>query len=77
MLTSNGCQITIVNPGSAADKAGILRDDILTTYGGKKVTSFEILTALISDYAPGEAVEIELVRNGRNLKKTLTLGSWE
>jgi len=72
-----GCQITIVNPGSAADKAGIMRGDILTMYGGKKVTSFEKLTELISDHAPGESVAIELLRNGNTLKKSLKLGSWE
>ncbi len=74
---ANGCQITIVNPGSAADKAGIVRDDILTMYGGKKVDSFEKLTELISEHAPGEPVTIELLRNGQVLKKTLKLGSWE
>jgi hypothetical protein len=59
----NECVLTTVHGGSPAEKAGLLRDDVLVRFGTAKVDSFETLTALISQLDAGEEVEIEVRRH--------------
>ena len=74
-----GAFVVSVEPGLAADQAGILKGDIVTKFDGQTVDSAEDLTDLIQYYAAGETVEIQVMRveRGEYLPKTLkiTLGN--
>jgi serine protease Do len=63
-----GVIITEVIEGTAADKAGLKRDDIILTYDGEKVESDSHLRRIVSATNPGEEVEIEIWREGKRKK---------
>lgn len=69
-----GAEVTEVSPGSAAIKAGIKAKDIIQSVAGKKITSPEELVAAIRAHKPGDAVTLELLRDGNPLKVQATLG---
>ncbi len=57
---------------SAADKAGIKKDDIIIQIGSQKVNSFLKLRELIQDNGSEKAIDVTLLRNGETIKKSLT-----
>ena len=59
-----GVGITAVADGSAAQKAGLQRGDIITKIGDKKVTSAEDLISELEYYAAGDQVTITYQRSG-------------
>jgi S1-C subfamily serine protease len=60
-----GAYVQTVVSGSAADKAGIKEEDIITKMGGKKISSEETgLAKLISEHKVGDRVEVEVWRDG-------------
>jgi hypothetical protein len=71
------CLVQSVIEGAAAEKAGIEPGDIVVSYGGEPVTTFESLRILIQKNAAGQKVDMEIDRDGERLKKTLLLGEWE
>jgi hypothetical protein len=75
--TQQGCLIYTVRPNTAAEKAGLLPNDIIIEYDGRKVTDFQGLTAMIAANRPGDEVQIEIVRAGKSLTKRVKLGEWE
>ena len=56
------CIISTVHVGSPAEKAGLLRDDVLLRLGDAKVKNFASLTAQISQLDAGDVAEIEVQR---------------
>jgi len=66
-----GIYITDVTEGSGADKAGLMRGDILTSLDGKEVKSLNDLDAIKKGYMAGDTVKVTIVRDG--VKKTLSL----
>jgi hypothetical protein len=80
------CLISTVHAGSPAERAGLLRDDVIVRFGGERVTNFSSLTELISQRQVGEQVEIEVVRRVadedglpalRSIKTQVQLAPWE
>jgi serine protease Do len=69
-----GLKITTVHPDDPAERAGVIVGDVLLTFGGRKVTSIEQLTELVGRYAPRRNVDIEVLRDGRTIQKTVRLG---
>jgi hypothetical protein len=72
-----GCRITLVQTGSAADRGGLIADDIILRFQEQQVPDFETLTTLIGDRRPGDKVMIELRRGNELLKKEVDLGAWK
>jgi serine protease Do len=73
MTTTNGVEITAVDPGGPADQAGLQVGDIITQFAGQKVpTGGELRQAIISAQI-GERVEIDYIRNGKENKTFATL----
>ena len=72
-----GCVIYTVRPNSAAEKGGLMANDVLYEYEGQKVSDFEMLTALIAKNKAGDTVTIKLLRGDERLVKKVTLGEWE
>jgi S1-C subfamily serine protease len=71
------CRIDRVQAGSAADRAGLLVDDIVLKFQDHAVPDFETLTTLIGACAAGEKVVVELRRGEATLKKEVELGAWK
>ncbi|MFD9745486.1 S1C family serine protease [[Kitasatospora] papulosa] len=64
-----------VTEGGPADKAGIRSGDIITEVEGQRVHSGEELIVKIRAHRPGDRLALVLTRGGKELSKTLTLGS--
>uniref|UniRef100_UPI00278C6A07 S1C family serine protease n=1 Tax=Streptomyces venezuelae TaxID=54571 RepID=UPI00278C6A07 len=64
-----------VTPGGPAAKAGLLPGDVITKVDGQRVHNGEELIVKIRAHRPGDRLQLTLTRNGKELTKTLTLGS--
>ena len=78
------CLLTHVQEGSAAADAGIQIGDIVLHIDGQPVANFESLTDLVGRRGPGDTLELDIERGGRNpgdepqrFKRTVKLGGWE
>lgn len=71
------CVITQVQPGSAADKAGIQVGDVIRSFDGERVESFEDLTNKIGARGPGDKVAVGVERGGTAFERTLALDGWQ
>jgi len=69
-----GALITGIEPGSAAEDAGLHVDDIITGVDGKRIDSNRELANAIGLRGSGEDVKIEYVREGREQFVTAQLG---
>jgi len=74
MADSNGALVTSVVPDSAADKAGIKTGDVITSFNGKEIQSSRELRNRVGGLAPGAKAKIVLMRNGKELSVTATIG---
>jgi hypothetical protein len=71
------CIIDSVQPGSAAENAGILAQDEIIAFDGQPISSFEELTSLISTKNPTDTVTLDIRRDGTEIKKKVSLGQWD
>jgi membrane-associated protease RseP (regulator of RpoE activity) len=72
---ARGVKLSGVSPGSPAEKAGLRSGDILVRLGTHDVADLQGLTDALGAHAPGDTVEVRYLRNGRDMKVELTLGS--
>lgn len=70
-----GVLISSVIEGSAAEKAGIKEGDVILTVNGKEVNQPNTLQALIGTHNPGDEVDLELWRDGKQIDMTVELQS--
>lgn len=59
-----GIYISSVNPGSAAEKAGMEKEDIITALNGKELLTGAELKDELSYYALGDVVTVTIARRG-------------
>jgi serine protease Do len=69
-----GALVESVSKGSPADKAGVKRMDVIVGIDGKPVKNTSELVDLIASRREGNAVKLEVVRNGRRQAVLVTLG---
>jgi S1-C subfamily serine protease len=69
----SGALVSQVHPRSAAAKAGIQYGDVIIALDGQPVTSSSQLRSTIGQKQPGTAVQLSLLRNGRQRLVTTTL----
>lgn len=72
-----GALVNNVQPGSAADKAGIRRMDVIREVDGKRVGSAADLPPLIGARPPGSKVDLTVMREGRSREVSVTLDALE
>ena len=74
-----GVGVVAVEPGSAAEKAGIQQGDVITQFDGRAVANQQQLSDTLQYYKAGETVDVTLQRadNGKYAGQTVsvTLGS--
>ena len=70
-----GVYVAQVTEGSAAEKAGIQKGDIITKFDGKDVTSMEELSYNMQYYAAGTTVDVVIARssNGQYEEQTISV----
>jgi hypothetical protein len=67
-----GVLIGGVTPGGAAAKAGLKGGDRIVGIAGRPITDMTSYMSVMSRQRRGQAVEIEIVRDGKKLKMTVT-----
>jgi serine protease Do len=70
-----GVLISMVEPGAAAVKAGLKKDDVIFRVGGKVVKNREGLLELMENYKPLDKVTIRVRRGEEELDVPVKLGS--
>ncbi len=68
-----GALIGDVMEDSPAEKAGLKRGDVITDFSGKEVSDPSGLRNAVAATAPGKAVEVKYIRNGKTLMTTVTI----
>ncbi len=69
-----GARITEVNEGSAAEKAGLKKEDIITKVGDKTVSGPASLSEAITALQPKQEVKITYLRSGKEMSAAAVLG---
>ena len=72
---NKGELIAGVTPGQAADKAGIRQGDVIVRVNNRDVNPDNSLSYLVANAAPGTRIPIELIRDGRRVSVTATVGT--
>lgn len=71
----NGYKLGGVSEGSPAEKAGLEAGDIITSFGGKKISNLYDFTYAIGSFVPGDKVEVIVKRGDEEIKLKIELGS--
>ncbi|MBV8834603.1 MAG: PDZ domain-containing protein [Acidobacteriaceae bacterium] len=74
LKNEHGAVVGKVRPGSPGEKAGLRPGDVITGIDGKPVTGSDDLTMDVISHAPGSAVTLDVVRDSKPMKVTVTLG---
>lgn len=72
---SNNPSSPSVLGGSPADKAGLKQGDIITAMDGTNIDQTHSLTSLIDKHQPGDKVDLTVLRSGKTLHLSATLGT--
>jgi serine protease Do len=64
-----------VNPGSPAEAAGIKVGDIVVAIGDTTIDTEHPLNAVLAQNAPGDKVDLKVLRDGKTLTISVTLGT--
>ncbi|MEN8128231.1 MAG: Do family serine endopeptidase [Planctomycetota bacterium] len=72
---NKGALVTSVVEDSPADKAGLEKDDVIIKIGDKKVEDTQDVFNIIGFTAPDTKVEFVIIRNGKEKKVTVKVGS--
>ncbi|ART68722.1 serine protease [Mycobacterium dioxanotrophicus] len=69
---ASGAKVSDVSPGSPAEKAGILENDVVVKIGDRKVADGDEFVVAVRQLNVGQEVPIEVVREGRPLTLMIT-----
>lgn len=75
-LGGAGCLVTRVEPGQAAQKAGMLIGDVIQSFDGTAVASFDDLIESIKKKNADDEVVVQILRNGARMELNVKLGRW-
>ncbi len=73
--TDRGTLVQRVEPGQPAEKAGIKPGDVIVRVNNQNVTPEQTLSYLVANLAPGTTVPLELIRDGKRMSLSVTLGT--
>lgn len=66
-----------IQPGGPAEKAGLKDKDVIISVNGSKVGEVASVSSLVSEYEPGQKVELTVLRGDKEVKLTVTLGTYK
>jgi len=69
-----GVQVVRAERGTPAARAGIRKDDVITTVDRQPVTSYVQFNRLIAAKSPGAKVSIQILRDGREYTLNVEIG---
>jgi len=72
LAKSYGALVNDVVPGGPAAKAGILQGDVITSFDGTQVKDVRQLQRIVGETPIGKKVEVDLYREGKQLKVSVT-----
>jgi serine protease Do len=72
--TEGGAKITSITKNSAAEKAGLLKGDVITSINNEKVEDHGDISSVVGKLKPEDKVVIKYKRDGKETKTTATLG---
>jgi len=64
-----------ITPGSPAEAAGIKPGDIIVAIGDTKIDTEHPLNAVLAQNAPGDKIDLKVLRDGKTLTISVTLGT--
>lgn len=70
---TKGALVSEVLPGGPADKAGIKRGDVITSFDGKEIHKMTDLPFLAAETPVGKAVVVKVIRNGKEISFTMIM----
>ncbi|MBK6457756.1 MAG: M28 family peptidase [Gemmatimonadetes bacterium] len=73
-VETKGLRLSAIRPGSPAEAGGLKEGDVIVELGGKAVTDLYTYTDALFAYAPGDQVEIVVLRAGARVTVRVTLG---
>ncbi len=68
-----GASVQEVQRGGASHKAGLKAGDIIVGINGKQVKGMRSLIGWVRQYAVGDTVDLQIVRDGKEMKVSVTL----
>ena len=68
---TRGAIVSAVEPGSAAERAGVKRGDVIVSFNGQPVSEYNALRNRVAEAKPGASATVGIVRDGS--EKTLTV----
>ena len=71
--TPGGALVTDVQPDSPAAAAGLEAQDVIVEFNGTPIHNHRQLSAVVSRTAVGKAVPVKVIRNGKEVKLTVTV----
>ena len=72
-----GAMVGEISEDSPAAAAGIETGDVIVALDGEPIGTSSELTSRLAQYAPGDEVELTIVRYGERMKKSVELGEFE
>jgi len=69
-----GTEVDAVDPGGPAATGGVAGGDVIVALEGTEVTTAAGLVAAVQQHRPGDAVELDVVRDGEALRVDVVLG---
>jgi serine protease Do len=74
---AEGALVSTVQPGSAAERAGLQPGDVITKVNGKTIGAAGELSAFVGAASPGDRIGLEILRKGEKRELSATLGAAE
>jgi serine protease Do len=71
LAETRGAIVSSVEAGSAAERAGVKRGDVIVSFNGQPVTEYNALRNRVAEAKPGASATVGIVRDGS--EKTLTV----
>jgi len=72
---AEGALISTVQPGGAAERAGLQPGDVVVKFDGKPIGAAGELSALVGQASPGDKATLEILRKGEKRELNATLGA--
>jgi putative serine protease PepD len=73
-IVGGGVLVSAIVPGGPAAKAGIKPGDVIVEVNGRPTPTADVLVSVLADLHPGQQVPVKLVRHGKEVTVTVTLG---